>query len=434
MTRMCAHKPPSRCGRQRGAVALIFGLMLAVLLGFAGLVIDLGRFFVIKSELQNAVDACALAAVSQLRPGQNNPGALTNAVAYGRVFSTGGVEDPDSTPLVGNIDAIKNRINFQSTVMDIPASQIMFSDTLDGVYLPAGSANPNTASFVRCTFPLNNLPIYFMRLLSPLLDKQTVSAMATAGLGQSQAACGLPLGVCKAPGGTAGNHFGLTKGQWLIQPSGPGSTYGTGNFGWIDFTPPTGGASELSAMLQGTAQCGIALADEVGQSGAMNSLDVAWNTRFGLYKSGGGNPKADTSPPDLTGYTYTQATWPLGANAYAGSVAGQFNYQNAAANLRPYQLSPPNPYFKLSSGAHNVFGRTRRLTVAPVVDCAVWNASGSANPAVDGWACVLMLNPLLTNADTPTLEFLGLSTDPGSPCATNGEPGGSGPLVPQLVQ
>lgn len=434
MTRMCTHQQASRRSRQRGAVALVFGLMLAVLLGFAGLVIDLGRFFVIKSELQNAVDACALAAASQLRPGQNNPGALNNAVAYGRVFSTGGVEDPGATPLVGNVAAIKNRINFQSTVIDIPASQITFADTLNGVYQSAGSADPNTASFVRCAFRLDDLPIYFMRVLSPLLDKQTVSAMATAGLGQSRSACGLPLGVCKAAGGTAGNKFGLTPGQWLIQPSGPGSTYGTGNFGWIDFTPPSGGATELSNMLLDKAQCDVALADEVGQSGAMNSLDVAWNTRFGLYKSGGGNPQADTSAPDRTGYSYTLATWPLGANAYAGSVPGQFNYQNAVANRRPYQLSPPNPYFKLSSAQHSVLGSDRRLTVAPVVDCAVWNGSGSANPVVDGWACVLMLNPLLAQSDKPTLEFLGLSTDPGSPCVTHGLPGGSGPSVPELVQ
>jgi hypothetical protein len=32
------------------------------------------------------------------------------------------------------------------------------------------------------------------------------------------------------------------------------------------------------------------------------------------------------------------------------------------------------------------------------------------------------------------MEFLGLSTAPGSPCATNGAPGTFGPLVPQLVQ
>ena len=64
--------------RQRGGVAIMFGLTLVVLIGFIGLSIDLGRFFVIKSELQNAMDACALSAASQLKPGAGDPNALTN--------------------------------------------------------------------------------------------------------------------------------------------------------------------------------------------------------------------------------------------------------------------------------------------------------------------------------------------------------------------
>jgi hypothetical protein len=427
--------PPQRPGRRRqqGAVAIIFGLTLAVLIGFAGLAIDLGRFFVIKSELQNAVDACALAAATQLRPGQNNPSALTKAVAYGRVFSTGGVADTGTAVLAEGIGAIQNRINFQRTVMDIAPHQITFADTLNGTYREAGLSDPNTAAFAKCTFPLSGLPIYFMRVLNPLLGTQTVSAAAAATLAASQSACALPVGVCKVPGTTAASNFGLGVGQWLIPPVGPGSTYGTGNFGWLDYTPPGGGSSELAEMLTGQGQCGVTITNEVGEPGALNSLDVAWNSRFGLYKPGGGNPQAGTAPPDVTGYSYTAATWPLQANAYAGSVAGQLNYTQAAASHQPYQGTPPNPYNRLTDTQHTDYGRSRRLAVAPVVDCSVWN-SGSSNPVVEGWACVLMLNPLLTNADKPGLEFLGLSSNPGSPCSTTGEPGAFGPLVPQLVQ
>ena len=49
---------------QRGAVMILFSLTIVVLIGFAGLAIDLGRAFVIKTELQNAMDACALSAAS----------------------------------------------------------------------------------------------------------------------------------------------------------------------------------------------------------------------------------------------------------------------------------------------------------------------------------------------------------------------------------
>ncbi|WP_332777747.1 pilus assembly protein TadG-related protein [Polaromonas sp.] len=426
---------PARGQRQRGAIAIMFGLTVAVLIGFAGLAIDLGRFFVIKAELQNAMDACALAAASQLRPGQNNPNALIKAIAYGRVFSTGGVDDPATAPLEGNIAAIKNRANFQSAVVDIAADQITFSNTLAGPYETSASANFNTAAFVKCTYPLAGLPIFFMRVLNPLLSTQTVTAMAAATLAPSSTTCAIPVAVCLQPGSSAATNFGLTPGQWLTIPVGPGSPYGTGNFGWIDFTPPGGGATELADLLTGAGQCALELGDAVGQPGSISSLDVAWNSRFGLYKPGAGNPQVTTAVPDVTGYSYDTTTWPAGANAYAGVSAGAFNYQDASVNNRPYQFVPPNPYTALTQAQHQSFGGTRRVTVAPVVDCSVWNLPppGGANPILEGWACVLMLNPLFDGVN-PSLEFLGLSTSPNSLCSSIGEPGTFGPLVPQLVQ
>jgi Flp pilus assembly protein TadG len=406
--------------RQHGAVAIMFGLSLVVLIGFAGLAIDLGRFFVIKTELQNAMDACALSAASQLRPGLNKPEALTRAVAYGRVFTTGGA-------------AVQNKANFQSVLVNIQSDQITFSQTLGGTYQGiAGGANYNTAAYVKCTYPMTDLPIFFMKVLNPLLTTQTVSAMAAATLAPSSSVCAIPVAVCKAPGSSAATNYGLHIGQWLTVPSGPGSPYGTGNFGWIDFSPPGGGANELANLLTGPGQCSMQIGQQVGEPGLISSLDVAWNSRFGLYKNGAGNPQVATAPMDVTGYAYNATTWPEGSNAYYGtSVTGATNYEDASAAYLPYQLTPPNPYQKSTTAQHSV-GGYRREAVAPVVDCSVWNAGG-ANPAVDDWACVLMLNPLL-NGTNPSLEYLGLSTKAGSPCATNGEPGTFGPLVPQLVQ
>jgi Flp pilus assembly protein TadG len=424
----------SRRCQQRGAVVLVFALSLLVLIGFAGLAIDLGRFFVIKSELQNAVDACALAAATQLSPGQNNPAALTNAVAYGRVFATGGS---------GNIGAIKNRANFQSEVVAIEADQITFSDTLNGIYQTSAGANFNTAAYAKCTYPLAGLPIFFMRVLNPALSTQTVSAMAAATLAPSSSNCAIPIGVCKVPGSSAANNFGHTPGDWLDSRK----PYGTGNFGWIDFTPPAGGASELANQLTGSGQCALKTNDTVGEQGMIQSLDIAWNSRFGLYK---GALNVGNAPPDKTGYAYSKdKNWPSGRDAYGGSSPLGVNYKTASTSAlyNSYQgdtpLGMPTQGYKISSPAeHQAYGmKNRRLAVAPVVDCSVWNTSGSAQPTMEGWACVLMLNPIAAGTppspevwDTPVLEFLGLSTTPGSPCATAGEAGRFGPLVPVLVQ
>lgn len=427
---------PSRYGarRQRGAVAIIFGLTLAVLIGFAGLALDLGRFFVIKSELQNAVDACALAASTQLRPGQGDANALTRAIAYGRVFSTGGADDPATTPLEGNIAAIKNRGNFQGTVIDIEAAQITFATTLGGPYVSSGAADPNTAAFVKCTYPMTGLPIYFMKVLNSALDTQTVSAMAAATLAPSASVCAIPVAVCKVPGTTAASNYGLTVGQWLRAPDGPGSPYGTGNFGFVDFSPPAGGAEELFNLFTESGACSVATGTVIGEGGAMTTLEVAWNSRFGLYKPGNGNPQKENAYPDKTGYGYKTPTWSIGSNAYSGSVPGLYNYKQATSGHYQYQTNPPNPYNRLSTAQHDALGRVnRRLAVAPIVDCTVWN-SGGADPAVEDWACVLMLNPVFSNTDPYSIEFIGLSSSASSPCATNGEPGTYGPKVPQLVQ
>ncbi len=71
--------------KQRGGVALIVGLTLPVLIGFSGLVIDLGGLFVAKTELQSALDSCALAAGQELdgvSPDGINSDQMRHVLAY----------------------------------------------------------------------------------------------------------------------------------------------------------------------------------------------------------------------------------------------------------------------------------------------------------------------------------------------------------------
>lgn len=65
--------------RERGAVLPMVGLTLAVLLGMAGLVIDLSGLFVAKTELQSAVDSCALSAAQELDGASDALTRATNA-------------------------------------------------------------------------------------------------------------------------------------------------------------------------------------------------------------------------------------------------------------------------------------------------------------------------------------------------------------------
>lgn len=395
--------------RQKGAVAITVGLSLVVLIGFLGLVVDLGQMFVTKTELQNAADACALAAAREL---DGAPDALTRAVNAGIAVGT------------------HNRVGFQADAVGIQADDITFSPVLspNANYVSAATANAATARYARCVLDRPGILMYFMQVLG--FGPQTVSAGAVASLAPSQTACGFPVGLCEPPGGFNASHVG----QWI---SGKFAAAGgcTGSFNWIDFDPPAGGASELSSLLAGK-KCDIpANPPPIGQSGVAESAAVSWNSRFGLYKGGGGNPAPDSAQPDLSGYTYTTTSWPGGSNAYpdfqANRRPGNLPYQgNAATGLR---IS--NAYNALTAAQHLQYGHSsRRLVSVPVVDCNLW-CSQQTVPLKD-WACVFLLHPISSPQDNVTMEFLGRASV-ASACPNAGLAGGGGtigPVVPVLVQ
>jgi len=409
--------------RQRGAVAITLGLTLVVLIGFAGLAIDLGRFFVIKAELQNAMDACALSAASQLN---NDSKALKRATAYGKVFFEDDVNE-----------AVKNKVNFQGTTPDPDKLEITFANSNAG---PFNVTDPNEAQFVKCWYPLTDLPIYFMQVLNPLLTTQTVSAMAVAKRELPIASC-IPIAVCSA------TH---NVGDWLTATD--GTQYGTGHFGWIDFTPPDGGADEIKAVLAGGMLCDISQTDfEVGGQGKRDTLQEAWNTRFGWYRKGGGYSPLE-APPDKTGFAYSNlnedgtaggGNWPSGSNAYSGTstAPGQPNFDDAQDSFEPYQETIPvgirtNQYNQpLQATQLEQLGRVnRRIVIAPVVDCEIWKTPPSTQRTkVLDWACVLMLNPMeggSAASDIAKVEFLGLASDANSPCS-GGEVNAIAPVLTQ---
>ena len=432
---MCRQESRLSRRRQGGAIVILLGLAIVLLIGFAGLAIDLGRFFVIKTEIQNAVDACALSAASQLRPGQNNNQALIKAVAYGRVFATGGE---------GNFSDIKNRGNFQSTIIDI--TDITFSNTINGSYQPSGSvANDfNTARYVKCSYPMAGLPILFMQVLNPTQLSSTVSASAVATLGPSATACAIPVGLCAKVGGTSANNYGYVVGEWKrVVEDDPTQ----GWTGWITFPNGPNGASGLKTLLTGSGQCALTTTSgDVAKPGVNASVAEAWNSRFGLYKNITIPGSPTTAAPDYSGFAFSAepgGNWLAGANAWAGSSPsnpGIPSFQSARSQHLPLQTPPMPPgidinnYTSLTSAQHVTYGKNRRIAVVPVLNCA----DPKKVPIID-FACILMLNPIdlpikVLSRDSPNIEFLGLSSAAGSACSTGGAPGVLGGSVPTLVQ
>ena len=406
--------------RQGGAVAILVALSIVVLIGFAGLALDIGRLYIAKAELQNSADACALAAAQ----------ALTGE----------STEQLERAELAGIAIGTRNGVLMHAEAVGVYTDEsITFSETLNGTYLTKaaiGSANALNMKFARCEVAREEIPSWFMRVMALLPDAQasensTVRAAAIAGLRPSQTNCAIPVALCSAalPSGTQ-------RGVWLEGVMGSGGGNGdtnlTGNFKWVDFTPPGGGANELRDVLNGPGVCALpATGAEVGQPGSVSSVAQAWNARFGIYQ---GSVGPEDAVPDFTGYAYTEVNWPsqFGAyNDFRGQRASSSPYQgNAATGLNVHGTVSDSTYL-------STHGADRRLGITPIVDCEGF-VDGSTAP-VEDWACVLMLHPINnsqggsgTGSTRMFLEYQGRANELASPCSTLGLPGAAGSMGPQV--
>jgi len=431
---------------QRGAIAIIVGLSIVVMVGFAGLAIDGGRLYLTKTELQNGADACALAASYH----------LTDSPA----IAAGSFAVADAS---GRMVAQRNRVNFQGSPITSGDVTIEFSTALTGAgWTSAVGGPPGNAKYVRCTIQRTGITPFLMQVLG--FGDAAVNAVATATLAPAQSNCAVPMALCTKGTGT---NFGYSVGEWIrmdFQTNGAGNQVDnyTGNFRWIDFdpspsaTPPGcsgGGANEIACLLEGSGQCSLpppitgscstsGTANPtpgcVGQNGAINALEDSYNSRFGVYKTGGGGPNISSAPPDYTGFSYNLSNWAAGSNAYAGT-GGISNFRDArAAHLSTQAAFYSSPYSNTTVAQHTSSGADRRLAVVPMVECSSF--SGGQHAPVRAYACILMLNPYDKqpgNVIASYLEYLGRADATGSPCATSGIAGNSGsvgPQVPALVQ
>lgn len=412
--------------RQGGAVIITVALVLLFLLGFMGIALDFGHMFVIKTELQTAMDSCALAAAREL---DGQPTALTRATSAGMT--------------AGNL----NRVNMQSPTWSgqgqISAGDITFRDS---AYAPTTVAA--AATYAQCQHTQPNVSMLLLHAIGAFSGdtagnpaSRSVAASAVARRAHAQTTCPIPVALKPNAGGTAPD-YGFTVGQWVTLINEQGAAQG-GEIGWANLDG-SNNAAETEAELNGS--CGAAVGDTLGTPGVQTSVADVWNARFGIYKNSGG---PDQNNPDLTGYAYTALNWPAQFNAYDGSP-GSGSAQNFVTKRGSYASCADtgtkvkgadscesitglslNGFQKLAApgnvaGGHMQYGRDRRIVTVPVID--------NASHVID-FACMLMLQPLSVPMTNVQLEYRGNAGDAGSPCTSSGLPGGmAGPLVPVLVR
>lgn len=409
--------------RQQGAVIITVALFTLFLLGFMGIALDFGHLFVVKTELQTAMDSCALAAAQEL---DGQPNALTRATSAGKT--------------AGNL----NKVNFQGTAAGIVDEDIIFSNTLVGTYSHTFTPVAN-AKYAKCTHTKSGMAPWLLQAMSAFSGNasysasQSVFALGVATRSPAQTSCAIPVQI--NPKNSTPPNYGFVPGEWIptVYDEGAGTSDTTpGHFGWANLDGNGSSASELKAELLGTGVCNVSI-DTPSTPGAKFAGSVEWNSRFGLYKNGAGNPSINTAMPDLTGFAYTATSWPAGNSAASDFLAKRAtnrSYGNTVDSVNTgdtltglnlkggYKDAQMGTY---AAGARSLatHGGNRRLVLAPFV------LSGK----IAAFACVLMLHPIDSTHTTVYLEYVDNAADPASPCTSLGLAGGTGgPLVPVLVQ
>lgn len=422
--------------RQKGTVAIIVGLSLAVLIGFVGLALDLGRLYVNKTELQSAADACALAAAAEL---VCVPGASACPVSYLQNAEAAGI-----------YAAGRNSKDFQASGVSVAAADVRFNTAIgpNAEYKSRTSAGVDTNSkFAMCIARSNGIVPWFMGVLG--IGASDVGATAVATLAPGQGFCpSVPIGLCNKGGVTTGD-FGYGVGEWVASDftSGNGGGKGkadedddsgnlTGAFKWVDFSANPGGNKEIRQVLAGSSSvCGLRKGVNIQQTGQQQGAKSAYNTRFGIYANGANAYTPQNAPPDRTGYAYPNKApgspmIGVGTSAYNDYLRRRDRYDAFKSSEYAGNVGG-NPVSGGAEGPLGQSGSARRLVTIPVIDC-----SQHTTPIL-GMACVLLLNPMNKGAGTLYVEYRGAAGAAGSPCHTYGLPGGSagdGPLVPTLVQ
>lgn len=193
---------------ERGSVLAVsaFG-MLAFLLA-VGLGVDISHFYLVKTELQNAADAAALAGASQLN---SYPSGITLATDHAVM--------------------VLNNYEFNHKNVQIPRSNVQFAVNLDGPYISEDEAKASAVvsniRFLRVKTPDFPVKVFFASLVKDFGGSRNLSAEATAGMSVSvNIFCNwIPLTVI-----TNDDDTELTPNNTYTIRSEPGGAVSPGNY------------------------------------------------------------------------------------------------------------------------------------------------------------------------------------------------------------
>ncbi|PKO62181.1 MAG: hypothetical protein CVU24_05230 [Betaproteobacteria bacterium HGW-Betaproteobacteria-18] len=326
--------------RQRGAVAITFALSLLVLFGFMALVFDLGRTYVVRTELQNAADAAALAGAKDLN--QKLTG-ITTAIAT--VIAIG-PKNETKFSFKGNaaIDITVDMISVGSCPDDVcmvPVSSI----TTDG--------QAADKTFLKVYIPSGGLATFFAGIAGNATTRTYGRAVAGYYLKEIT-----PIGICAIDPATAGGRrpvagglpdelteFGFRRGiAYDLMELGPlvaNSTPFLLNPIDVYPGPPCDNNHSSASYARNFICAGTSASIVSAPSWAFGSTGMSWgpvrdalNSRFDDFGGGANACDPTSAPPDVNVKQYT-----VPGGTGAGPAGNPRDWTQEGANDYPTQQS-----------------------------------------------------------------------------------------------
>lgn len=312
--------------RQRGAFLAIMAILIVALLGFCALAIDVGRLLLLRSEMQNAADAAALAAAFELDSGpdaiERARIAARNALEHNSHFARSrSLLNEQTLPDEAFVFfcVIGSRFDIDAGDANVDLSHFCANTTAyaaSGVdarkYEASGDAD---AHYVRIrlaargeavdNFTVDLIFYPLIRLLGAdgVLSQLSLEAVALAG--RNFFSCNIPpLAICD-PFEASGQTFreAMPVGGHITLKQQGANQWTAGNFGFLQANSGPGGA-DLAEHLANQNLAGCTPPRVTTQTGGVTQkVKSGVNTRFGIY---GNND-------DIYGNTYSPVVAPFNA-------------------------------------------------------------------------------------------------------------------------
>lgn len=452
--------------RQRGAFLVMMTLLVVVLIGIAALAVDMGRVMALRAEMQNAVDAAALAAAvelngksgAQLRARSAARNALVHDSHFARISQLlGDASLPDAAFTFYCVIGAKN---------DVDPATVNMTEFCSGADVGGGfwsAGNDRDSHYVRVrmdpslvdqhfTIDLVFLPVLRALGLVPLTYVQ-LNAYATAGRHFYE--CNYPPMVLCDPFEGHGSTFRQsmkTGAAIVLRDQGGGSgAWVSGNFGFLEPWGGGTGATDVSLYLADEGQTGCTPPEITSKTGQMTAKTTsAINTRFDQYNNPSPFNRADAPKnwppaPNVMAYPNDNTTQLIGGLATSRFGNGDWDFDaywtaNHGSTLRPNgwsNLNRPTRWdvynWELTNNAVPTAGKPnashlytgnyppprsiaeRRLLHVAVASCQALGIKGKTNTVLydpDGFAKIFLYRP----ADYPSNaaiygEYLGWSQE-----------------------